>query len=201
SREPGAPSRSTTRTVPPRPAQCTSARSGPSSEAASRAAVTCSGSVTSAGAKRQPRSAATCSPGEPGRSAMTTFAPPSVSRAAVARPSPEAPPVTSATDPSTFTVLSSCSQTFDDGRVGHPAGLAHGLQAPAAAGAAQVPQHAGEEPAAGGAERMTERDGAADRVQHLVGDRVLGLPGQGDGRERLVDLGVVDVGEAEPGAL
>src|SRR4051794_14716442 len=101
---PGVRSLSMIRTrSPPRPAQCTTARSGPASSAASSAALTPASSVMSAGTKRAafPRSAAACSPGDDGRSRSTTeSAPLSTSRRAVASPRPEAPPVTSAEMPS-----------------------------------------------------------------------------------------------------
>src|SRR5687767_12265721 len=83
----------------PVPAQLTTTRSSPSSAAASSAAPTASGSRTSPGANRvaSPRSLATSSPDDPGRSAMTTLAPASTKFSTVARPRPEAPPVTRAT--------------------------------------------------------------------------------------------------------
>ena len=46
-----------------------------------------------------PRVFATASPDEVGRSQIKTFHPKRISRSAVARPRPEAPPVTSATRP------------------------------------------------------------------------------------------------------
>jgi hypothetical protein len=83
----------------PMPAQFTVMRSVPSPAAASRAAVTLSGEVTSPGENtaRSPSSPATSLPREDGRSRMTMRAPFACSSFTVARPNPEAPPVTRAT--------------------------------------------------------------------------------------------------------
>src|SRR5688500_15958623 len=64
------------------------------------------------------------------------------------------------------------AQALDDRRVGHAAALAHGLQAPAAAGALELVEQCGHELGAGAAERVTEGDGAAVRV-HLAHVRVV----------------------------
>src|SRR5450631_502746 len=89
----------TTRPGVPTPAQLTTTRKSPSSWAAEIAACTWLWSRTSAAQKRtlSPSSLARVSPGDEGRSTMTTAAPPSCSRRVVASPRPEAPPVTSAT--------------------------------------------------------------------------------------------------------
>ncbi len=93
-----------TRAGGPIPAQFTTTRSSPRPSATSRAAATCSESVTSAGANvALPRSAAACSPPDEGRSSNTTLAPAFMSRRAVANPSPEAPPVITATPPAMST--------------------------------------------------------------------------------------------------
>ena len=85
----------------PMPAQLTSTRTGPSSLAASTAAMTCSSSVTSVGANTPPVAASTSLAFSSwwGRSTMTTFAPRSASLMAVASPRPDAPPVTIADAP------------------------------------------------------------------------------------------------------
>src|SRR3954451_15943120 len=91
-----------TRPGVPTPAHFTATRSGPSSPATSRAALTWSGSVTSAAAKAPPIASACSAPAEEGRSIMTTCAPALPSRFAVARPRPDAPPVTTAELPWIF---------------------------------------------------------------------------------------------------
>ncbi len=86
----------------PIPAQFTRPCTEPKrATAASRAAVTSSGFVTSAPANsaRSPRAAATSLPGERGRSSSTTAPPAAWSRSAVARPRPEAPPVITVVEP------------------------------------------------------------------------------------------------------
>jgi DNA-binding winged helix-turn-helix (wHTH) protein len=88
---------------------------------------------------------------------------------------------------------------FDDGGVGLAATLAHGLQAQPAAGPLQFVQQLGHQDRAGGAQRVTERDGPAVRVRLLQRCPGLRRPGQQHRRERLVDLEGVDVVDAEPG--
>ena len=80
----------------PVPAQLTTMRSGPSASAASSAAVTAASSVTSVCAKVA-RSPSSSTASLPLMSSTTTCAPASSSRFVVARPRPEAPPVTTAT--------------------------------------------------------------------------------------------------------
>src|ERR1700712_1203718 len=96
-------------TALPIPAQLTLMRSGPISSAMSRAADTDSGSVTLALANRArgPSSATTSSPL---RSITTTDAPLSSRRLVVARPKPDAPPVTTATE----SLISTCRRSFRD---------------------------------------------------------------------------------------
>src|SRR5690242_21738177 len=100
------PSLPAVRAALPMPAQLTRMRGGPSARAcaASSAAVTSSGLVTSpaANAARAASSFATVVPFELGRSRRTTDAPASCSRLTVASPNPEAPPVTRATLPAIF---------------------------------------------------------------------------------------------------
>jgi len=81
------------------PAQLTATRRVPSDAARSSAADTDSGSVTSPAANRtpSPRPAAASSPAEVGRSNSTTRAPAARRARAVAKPSPDAPPVIKAT--------------------------------------------------------------------------------------------------------
>ena len=93
------PSRPMVRVAQPMPAAVTRARSGPSSLAASTAAMTWSASATSAWANTPPTSLATASPLSWFMSTTTTLAPRSASRRTVASPRPEAPPVTIAEMP------------------------------------------------------------------------------------------------------
>src|SRR5690606_12985271 len=156
-------------------------------------------SVTSAATKRtrSPSSLAMVSPLDDGRSMMTICAP-SFSRAlTVARPRPEAPPVTTATLSLTiidYPFESCCgseflrtSETFDDGGVGHARALAHRLQTVATTGGLEVVDEGRQQSGARRAERVTERDRAAPRVElGRVGTEFVG-PGERHGRERLVD--------------
>src|SRR4051812_23072677 len=89
-----------TRPGVPMPAQLTTIRNGASPVAVCTACWTPASSVTSSPAKLPPISFARSSPGDEGRSAMTTCAPASASALAVARPNPLAPPVTIAEQPS-----------------------------------------------------------------------------------------------------
>src|SRR5690606_15722698 len=128
----------------------------------------------------------------------------------VARPRPEAPPVTTATLSLTiidYPFESCCgseflrtSETFDDGGVGHARALAHRLQAVATTGGLEVVDEGRQQSGARRAERVTERDRAAPRVElGRVGTEFVG-PGERHGRERLVDLVGVDVVDAQTGA-
>src|SRR5580693_6955922 len=100
------PSLPVVRAAVPMPAQLTTILGTPPARApaASSAASTSAGLVTSPGANatRGPRSCATARPFEPGRSQMITDAPASCSRMVVARPRPDAPPVTRAMLPEMF---------------------------------------------------------------------------------------------------
>src|SRR3954452_18431712 len=89
-----------TRPGVPTPAQLTTMRSGACAVAVCPACWTPASSVTSSPAKLPPISFARSSPGDVGRSAMTTCAPAPASSVAVAKPSPLAPPVTIAEQPS-----------------------------------------------------------------------------------------------------
>src|SRR5205823_4751363 len=93
------------------------------------------------------------------------------------------------------------SDPLDDGRVGHTAGLAHRLQPVPTAVSLERVQHGGEQPRTGCAERVPQRDGAASWVQlRRVRAKVLG-PGHRNGRERLVDVVVVDLVDLQTGPL
>ena len=97
----------------PMPAQFTTIRRAcPRRAMPDSAAPTAAGSVTSAAANETvaPSRSATALPWEWGRSRMVTCAPAAASRSAVARPSPEAPPVTSAAVPSISMSLVSFSR-------------------------------------------------------------------------------------------
>src|SRR3954447_23549713 len=89
-----------TRPGVPMPAQLTTIRTGACAVAVCTACCTPASSVTSSPAKLPPISFARSSPGDEGRSAMTTCAPASASAVAVASPNPLAPPVTIAEQPS-----------------------------------------------------------------------------------------------------
>ncbi|SKW39763.1 Uncharacterised protein [Mycobacteroides abscessus subsp. abscessus] len=97
----------------PTPAQLMRTRTGPSSLAASTAAIPSASLVTSVCTKAPPSSLARASPFSSWTSAMTTLAPCAASRRAVAAPRPEAPPVTIADTP-----LISMSRTITDRLVG-----------------------------------------------------------------------------------
>src|SRR3954468_9839132 len=89
-----------TRAGVPTPAQLTTIRSGAWPTAVCTACCTPASSVTSRPAKLPPMSFARSSPGDEGRSAMTTGAPAFPTSVAVAKPNPLAPPVTIAEQPS-----------------------------------------------------------------------------------------------------
>src|ERR1700722_15885909 len=99
----GGPSRPTTRLPTPIPAQLTSTRAGPCAAAAfAIAAPTEASSATSPATARPPRALAASSAAAGLRSKIATFAPLAASASAVARPSPEPPPVTIAATPVSF---------------------------------------------------------------------------------------------------
>src|SRR3954468_15651637 len=89
-----------TRAGVPTPAQLMTIRSGAWPTAVCTACCTPASSVTSRPAKLPPISFARSAPGDEGKSAMTTCAPAFASSVAVASPSPLAPPVTIAEQPS-----------------------------------------------------------------------------------------------------
>src|SRR4051794_40656339 len=153
------------------PAQLTSTRSGPSSSAASRAAATAAESVTSAGANRAApsRPAATCSPAELGRSTSTALAPALTSRRAVASPSPLAPPVTTATLPSMFTLASSPAQLPEPLDVAYPSLVRAGQRHRVQRGRAGRPER--RDPLG----HLARRPDQADAADQLVRQRSRGL--------------------------
>ena len=99
------------------------------------------------------------------------------------------------------TTTSLRSQQFKDRGVRHAAALAHRLQAVADPVVAHVVEHRRHDPRAGAAERVTERDRAAARVELLRVGAVSLQPGQRHRGERLVHLEHADVVERQAGAL
>src|SRR6202046_5250656 len=100
------PSRPTTRLATPTPAQLTSTRAGPCPAAAfAIAAPAEASSATSPTTARPPTALAASSAAAGLRSKTVTFAPLAASASAVARPSPDAPPVTIAATPDSFIAL------------------------------------------------------------------------------------------------
>src|SRR5437016_6017146 len=93
------------------------------------------------------------------------------------------------------------SYPLKDGDVGLAAALAHGDHAVPAAGPHQGVQQRGEQPRAGGAERMAQCDRTAADVDPGQVRPGLPLPGQHDRRERLVDLDEVDLVQAQAGPV
>src|SRR6185437_5884952 len=79
-------------------------------------------------------------------------------------------------------------QTLDDRHIGEAAAFAHRLQAPLLVAVFECIQKCRHQLGAAGAERMAERNGAAIDVQMLRIRAVLLQPGDGNRRERLVDL-------------
>src|SRR5947199_1516119 len=75
-------------------------------------------------------------------------------------------------------------QALDDGGVGHPAALAHGLQAEAPAAALELVEEGRHEAGARAAQGVTQGDGAAVDVDLLHVGVVLLLPRQHDRGER-----------------
>ena len=90
---------------------------------------------------------------------------------------------------------------LDQRGVGRAAALAHGLQAVANSVVPHVMEHARHEHRARRAERVAERDRAAERVELALVGAGLGQPRQRHRRERLVDLEHADLVEARRPAL
>src|SRR6478735_5298655 len=84
------------------------------------------------------------------------------------------------------------SDAFQDGAGAEPAAAAHGDERALAAGARELVHRLGEQDRAGAAERVTEGDGAAVRVDPRHVGPGGALPAEHDGPERLVDLDQVD---------
>src|SRR3984957_15401009 len=94
-----------------------------------------------------------------------------------------------------------CLDALDDGAGRQRTTGTHGDQRGALVGALELVQRSRDQPAAGAAHRVTQRDRAAVDVD-LVHVRVVHpRPGQHDGGERLVDLGDVDVAHLHAGLL
>src|SRR5262249_43372045 len=91
----------------------------------------------------------------------------------------------------------SCSEPFDDGGVGQAAGLAHHLQAVAPLALVEHVEQGRRQPRAGSTERVPDRDRATVDVDLRQVGSGLGLPGEHDRGERLVDLERVDVVDAQ----
>src|SRR3954470_4545428 len=90
---------------------------------------------------------------------------------------------------------------LDDGRDTHAAADAQGDQRAARIAALELVDHRAGDHGAGGAERVTHRNGATVDVELLVGDVQVLLELQHDGRERLVQLEQVDVVHGQAGAV
>src|SRR5512144_384587 len=86
----------------------------------------------------------------------------------------------------------SSSDPFDDRARAEAAAAAHRDQRIAAIGALDLMQRGGDQARAGAAGRMAERDRAAVGIDALRIRRELLHPGEDDGRERFVDLELVD---------
>src|SRR5258705_1010573 len=107
------PSRPSVLIALPVPAQLTTTRTGPSDSAVSSAALTAASSVTSASADVAP-SPSSSTASFPLKSSTTTCAPLPISALAVASPSPDAPPVTTAA--TSLTSMMSSFLRLDDRR-------------------------------------------------------------------------------------
>src|ERR1700730_2038749 len=105
------PSLLSTRMALPVPAQLTTMRSVPIDSAVSSALAAAASSVTSACANRA-RSPSSATASSPLRSSTTTCAPASSSRLVVARPRPDAPPVTTATTSEASLISTECFPSF-----------------------------------------------------------------------------------------
>ncbi len=92
------------------------------------------------------------------------------------------------------------SGSFEHGGQALAPADAHRLHGVAAATARQLVKHCGEDPAAGGADRVAERDAGAHRVESRIGrvEPELDQHGQDLGGERLVELDDVEIASASP---
>ena len=84
-----------------------------------------------------------------------------------------------------------------NGGVGGAAAFAHGLQPVANSVVAHVIEHAGHQHRTRRTQRMTERDGPAERIELRLVGAGLGEPGQRHRRERLVDLEHADLVDSD----
>ena len=86
-------------------------------------------------------------------------------------------------------------------RRAHAAARAHAREADAAAAAAQLVHRGDDHAGAGGGDRVTERAAGAVRVGDVLREAELAARRDRHRRERLVDLGEVDVADRQAGAL
>src|SRR5215211_4424196 len=191
--------RSTVRPARPIPAEFTSTRNGPISDAAATTAAPSSSFDTSHFTKMPPSSLATVDPRSSCRSATTIRTPNAASCRADASPMPDAPPVT--IPEASCRSRRGISHPLDDRGVGQSAALAHDLQPVPATGSLELVQQRRHQLRARRAERVPERDRAAIHVGLGEVGAVLLLPGEDHRSERLVDLEQVDLVERQTGPL
>ena len=205
---PGLPSFCRTRTVPPRPAQCTTARSG---SAPGRDLHGC-GHVVGVGHVRRGEGRGAAELGGPLRARGRGQVDDHHLAAALGQPLGGGPAEAGRTPGHHHGGSAQVHQevpfrrrgsaeALEDQRVRHAPGLAHGLQTVPAAGRLQLVEQRGEQPHSRGPERVAEGNGAAAGVDQGRVHVELGEPGQRDRRERLVDLHRVELAERKPAAL
>src|SRR5690606_7571006 len=88
---------------------------------------------------------------------------------------------------------------LDDRGNAHAAADAQGAQAALEVATLEFVEDDADDHGAGGAQRVAHRDGAAVDVGDLVRDAHVLHEAHGNGRERLVDLEQVDVGDLQAG--
>src|SRR5918994_3779363 len=187
--------RSTVRPARPIPAEFTSTRSGPISQAAATAVTPSFSFDTSHFTKMPPISLATAEPRSSCRSATTIRAPNAASCRADASPMPDAPPVTIPEAPCRS--RRGISDPLDDRGVGEPAALTHRLKPVPAARPLELVEQRRHQLRARRTQRMPERDRAAVDVGPGEVGAVLLLPRQHHRGERLVDLEQIDLVERQ----
>src|SRR5215470_1609088 len=206
------PSRPTMRLAGPMPAQLMRMRAAPClPRASASAAAAPSALVTSQRTAMPPILSATARAPSRLTSRQATLTPERARSAAVAAPSPEAPPVTIAACP--FMSMSSCPMSvdplggrssvrvLDQQRDALAAADAGRGDAVAQLGALELAGERDREPHAGGAQGVPDRDRAAVDVELALVETELARAGHDLCSERLVDLEAVDVGELQAGAL
>src|SRR5699024_1120121 len=96
------------------------------------------------------------------------------------------------------------SHAFEDGRDALAAADAHGLEAVAGLAAVHLAQHGGQDPAAGGADGMAERDARTVDIESIE-VALAQAPFASDGErlrgEGFIEFDEVDVGQLEAGLL